>query len=194
MFGKETFLLLFLSISNWTFSSVTLTDTLFISSCFSFTLNVKKKKKRNQCYIEFGGILPDFESTAIPIYRNLWTLVAHARFPVYIWNREVALKHHKCFVKMYKWHVLWCLQIQGARFCVWIWWRPTCYCVSSSFQVSCFHHLQSRNRNEFNSIIVTVTYCCFLYHDSYLWGYFLCTFWNVTYSLNSIFVIFLKFM
>lgn len=121
---------------------------------------------RNQCYIEFWGISTDFESTALPIYRNLWTLVVHAKFPVHIWNREIPLKHHECFVKMYEWHVLWCLQIQGASFCVWIWWRPTCYYVSSSFQVSCFHHLQSWKWNEFNSNIVTVTYCCFLYHDS----------------------------
>lgn len=54
MFGKETFLLLFLSISNWTFSSVTLTDTLFISSCFSFTLNVKKKKREISVILNLG--------------------------------------------------------------------------------------------------------------------------------------------
>ena len=41
---------------------------------------------------------------------------------------------------------------------------------------------------------LTITYCCFLYHYSYVSGYFLCTFWNVTDSLNSICVIFLKFM
>lgn len=42
-----------------------------------------------------------------------------------------------------------CLQIQGASFYLGIWWQPTCYWVSSLFQVSClFSYLE----NYFNTL------------------------------------------